>query len=365
VTGNRLLQLIGQIWPVARVLLGLILLAALIAWLSGMFEPKVSGELQQVAQRQLDGQSTEVVHEVEKEYVEEVVGELRAANRSVISSRVLAPILAVHVNAGDLVDDEAVLIELERSALEARVLQAEESLLAARATRSEAESSYNRVTRLFQNGSISKEDLDLSQRNVSVAQAEERRAAQVVTEAQVQVSYATIRAPRKGRVINRLAEPGDTAQPGVPLLVLYEAETLRLEAPVKEELAVQLVVGQQVTVHIDAINRDVQATIDEIVPEVDTPSRSFLVKANLVDSDRLYEGMFGRLMIPIGSRKHVCLPTDAIQRLGQLEFVDVVREDKTLERRMIRTGRLGMPGRVEVLSGLEPGETVTLQPHAN
>jgi multidrug efflux pump subunit AcrA (membrane-fusion protein) len=120
-----------------------------------------------------------------------------------------------------------------------------------------------------------------------------------------------------------------------------------------------------VTVHIDAINRDVQATIDEIVPEVDTPSRSFLVKANLVDSDRLYEGMFGRLMIPIGSRKHVCLPTDAIQRLGQLEFVDVVREDKTLERRMIRTGRLGMPGRVEVLSGLEPGETVTLQPHAN
>ena len=76
----------------------------------------------------------------------------------------------------------------------------------------------------------------------------------------------------------------------------------------------------------------------------------------------LYEGMFGRLLIPAGQRRHLCLATDAIQQIGQLEFVNVVRPDQTLERRLIKTGRLGMPGRVEVLSGLSAGETVVLQP---
>ena len=52
----------------------------------------------------------------------------------------------------------------------------------------------------------------------------------------------------------------------------------------------------------------------------------------------------------------------AIRRIGQLEFVDVVMADGTLQRRLIKTGRLGMPGRVEVLSGLTAGERVVLYP---
>jgi membrane fusion protein, multidrug efflux system len=68
--------------------------------------------------------------------------------------------------------------------------------------------------------------------------------------------------------------------------------------------------------------------------------------------------MFGRLLIPAGQRRHLCLTTAAIQEVGQLQFVEVVRGDQTLDRRMIRVGRLGMPGRVEVLSGLRAGERV-------
>ena len=42
-------------------------------------------------------------------------------------------------------------------------------------------------------------------------------------------------------------------------------------------------------------------------------------------------------------------------------MVDVVGPDETLQRRFIKTGRLGMPGRVEVLSGLTAGERVRLR----
>jgi multidrug efflux pump subunit AcrA (membrane-fusion protein) len=47
-----------------------------------------------------------------------------------------------------------------------------------------------------------------------------------------------------------------------------------------------------------------------------------------------------------------------------LEFVEVVGPQGTLERRFIKTGRLGMPGRIEVLSGLSAGERVRIRPAA-
>jgi RND family efflux transporter MFP subunit len=192
--------------------------------------------------------------------------------------------------------------------------------------------------------------------------AEEERAQQAVDEAKAQLSYATIVAPKSGRIVDRLAEEGDTARPGEPLLVLYDATSLRLEAPVPESLALQLEEGQGVTVFIDAMDLELEATIDERVPQADAPSRSFLVKAALPYRTDLYEGLFGRLLIPAGQRRHLCLAADAVRRVGQMEFVEVVLPDATIERRFIKTGRPGKPGRVEVLSGLEAGERVILHP---
>ena len=70
--------------------------------------------------------------------------------------------------------------------------------------------------------------------------------------------------------------------------------------------------------------------------------------------------MFGRLKIPTGERRFLCLNKAAIERVGQLEFVDVVGPDNVLLRRQIQTGRSGMPGRIEVLSGLKADERVVL-----
>jgi hypothetical protein len=141
---------------------------------------------------------------------------------------------------------------------------------------------------------------------------------------------------------------------------LYDAGSLRLEAPVSEQLAVKMRLGDKLEVYVDAVDAEIEAVVDEIVPQADAPSRSFLVKVTLPRTESLYEGMFGRLRIPAGERRHLCLHTAAIQRIGQLELVDVVREDETLERRYIKTGRLGFENRIEVLSGLEVGERVVL-----
>jgi RND family efflux transporter MFP subunit len=360
-TGKRYRKWLGWLAKAVSSVVAVAVLVGLIAWLSGTFEDKILPATTTAAgDQRLANQPTDVVHEVTKDYIEEAIGTLKAASRSVISAKVLATIDAINVTAGDQVKEGDVLVQLDDQELVAQLHQAEHQLDAATANRLEAEQDFARAQQLVGGKVITQAEYDSTVRQMDVARANESRAKQAVEGARILLSYTTIRAPKAGRIVDRLAEPGDTARPGEPLLVLYDATSLRLEAPVPEQLAVKLKVGQKLTVHVDSRDQDFEATIDEIVPQADAPSRSLLVKASLPRSGDLYEGMFGRLEIPAGQRRHLCLAEAAIEHIGQLEFVDVVRPDGVIERRYIKTGQVGMPGRIEVLSGLKVGEQVVL-----
>lgn len=358
---HKLFTVIGRIVLVSG---GLAALVLAVAWLSGMFEAKVEpGWTERGVQRYTD-QPTDIVHEIRKDYIEEAVGTLKASSRTVVAAKVLASIDEIRVTAGDHVQQGDVLIKLDSKEFDARLNQGKQALQAAIATHEQTQKDFDRNQSLLERKVISRSEFDKSTRDLQVAQANEARAKQAVTEAEVLLSYTTITATKSGRIVDRFAEPGDVAKPGEPLLVLYDATSLRLEAPVTERLAVKLQLDDTLDAYIDALDREFAATIDEIVPQADAPSRSFLVKASLPRSEELYEGMFGRLRIPAGERRHLCLATDALVRVGQLEFVDVVLPNQTIERRLIKTGQLGVPGRQEVLSGVEAGERVVLQHHA-
>lgn len=353
--------------PALGAIVGAALLLLIIAWMVGFFHEKIEpGENgAKYSGRQLSPDeietSTDLVHEISKEEIVEAVGTLKASSRTEISARVLAPIEKINVRAGDTVIAGQELARLDDRALGAQRSQAQAAMVAAEAALRQAENDYRRDRQLVERKAISQSQMDQSTANVEVARAKLDAARDAVEEAQVMLSYATISAPKSGVVVDRLAEPGDMARPGVPLLVLYDPTSLRLDVPVMENLAVKMRIGGKYTVHIDALGRDFEGTIDEIVPLAQAASRSFLVKVALPKTPELYEGMVGRMRIPAGVRRHLCLPTAAVERIGQLEFVDVVDENGRLERRYVETGRRGMPGKIEVLSGLKAGERVLLR----
>ena len=274
----------------------------------------------------------------------------------------LATIERVAVNSGDEVSQGEILVRLDSDEYEARLQQAKEALAGSQARQAEARTAFDRVAQLWRTspGTITQGDYDQAVARYRSAEAEVRRLQQEVAEAEVLLSYAEIKAPKSGRIVKRLAEPGDTATRGQPLLEIYDARSLRLEAPVPEQLAVKLKLGDPLTVRIDALDEVVEGTVDEVEPQADVLSRSFLVKVALPESDKLYEGMTGRLLIPAGKLEFLCLDADAVRRIGQLEFVDVVRDDDTLDQRLVKTGRPGESGRVEVLSGVRAGERVVV-----
>lgn len=351
----------GRLRRALPIIAGLGGLVVVIAWLAGVFGDKVEPARIDVPVRRLDGRQVALVELVDRASEEEAIGTLKAARRTVVSARVLAAIEEITVAAGEQVATGDVLVRLDARELQARLDQARQSLASAEAVQREAAQAYERTRPLYESRVLSKSEFERAEMQLNVAVANRNQAEQAVREAEVTLSYATVEAPRGGRIVDRLAEPGDIARPGVPLLVIYDAGSLRLEAPVSERLAMTLHPGQSLRVLVDAVGAEVEATVDEIVPQADAPSRSFLVKVSLPRSENLYEGMFGRMRIPAGTRQRLCVPADSVARIGQLEFVDVVVGDDELERRYVKTGRAGDAGCVEVLSGLAAGERVALR----
>ena len=170
-----------------------------------------------------------------------------------------------------------------------------------------------------------------------------------------------MRAPFTGVVTRKLTWLGEMTVPGGPLLEVEDVRAVRLEVSVPEEQLRYLQTGQNLQVHLDALDRQTQGRIDQIVPSADPASRTFMIKISLQNPDsRILPGMYGRVMVPQGTRSVLAVPADALVRRGQLEGVFVLDEQDVAHLRLVKTGTITPVG-VEVFTGLNAGERVVRQ----
>lgn len=344
---------------ILSIIAGLALLGLLMAWQAGLFGSRIPPQATPSPATVAAGGATAVVEVVEEPTYEYATGTVEARDEALVSSRIMAAIRAVHVRAGDSVEAGQVLVELDAREEDSRVAQVGQDIAGAEARLAEARSHHERTARLAAQGAASRQELERALAALRAAEAALAGARSRLAETTSAQSHATLTAPFAGRVVERYAEPGDTAVPGRPLLKLYAPERLRLVAQVRESLGAALVVGAALSVHVDAVDRDFAATVEEIVPSADPGSRSVTVRLGLPADAGLYPGLFGRVAVPTGTARRLRLPATAIHRFGQLEFVEVLGESGG-ERRYVRTGRVAADGRVDVLSGLDGGERVLL-----
>ncbi len=296
--------------------------------------------------------------------VVDAIGTVRSRHQTQLSSRVLGDILEIRCVPGDEVARGDVLVLLDDRDLVARAAQAEAHLRAREQARAEAEVEAQRARGLLPSGAGTQQQVDTATFRLATAAAELEAAAKVLEVARIERGYASIRAPFSGTVFERLAEPGDLAMPGRPILGVYDPRLLRLEAVVEEGHLWRLKVGDALEVRVEAAERIIQGSVSEVVPAVDPASRTGLVKIDLPRDPDLRPGMFGRARIVLAQRSAVVIPRDAVVTRGQLELVFVVvPESARAEMRLVRLGEpipdgAGAPVDIEVLSGLEAGERV-------
>ncbi len=343
---------------ITGIVFALALLGIVMAYLAGFFEEKIPVDFKGVLPSRGDG-AILIVEVTTEPVIEQAPGTIRAKVETVISPLITAKISTISVRAGDEVKRGEVLAELDSRELQARVGQAHQAVLAAKANLSLAEQDSERIQRIFRadSGAVSKAKLDRVEAALRTARAQLLLAQRQEDEAKAALSYSSIAAPISGRVVERYADPGDTARQGEALLRMYDPDTLRLEASVRESVASKLTRSQDLTVKVDALDSAFEAVVEEIVPSADPGSRSFLVKVGLRESFGLYPGMFGRLLIPIGQTQKIYIPSRAVTQVGQLDFV-IVKTEQGPVRRYVRLGARAGAERVQVISGLVAGEKV-------
>ncbi|QDV09509.1 Multidrug resistance protein MdtA precursor [Planctomycetes bacterium Poly30] len=287
--------------------------------------------------------------------VERFPGTVQATRDAIVSPRITAQVLAIECRPGDSVQAGDVLVRLDARDLALQDSEAQDALAAAEASARDAETALRRLKTIGESrtGAISERELEVAEARVKTTTAEVEGARSRVEGAKVALGFALLEAPFDGIVADKFLETGDTATVGMPIVRLYDPRQMRLETFVRESLAVTLEPGSEVRVELSSLNRTVVGLVEEIVPLAEPGSRSLLVKVGLSSNDRLYPGIFGRLLLPSGERQSIRIPAGAVETLGQLRYVTLTDGG----RRMVTIGEEA-DGTVEIRSGLTAGESI-------
>jgi RND family efflux transporter MFP subunit len=291
----------------------------------------------------------EKIKTVKQPALEEVVGTVQAKLQAVIEPKVSGRINRLPVTLGQAVKQEDVLVELATQETQARLDQANAAFR-------QAELDFNRTANLRKQNAATQAELDAAQARYNVAKA-------TVAEAEALSGYAKILAPFDGVVARKLADEGDLAMPGKPLLDLEGRAGLRLVADVPSLLANRVLPDAKLAVRVDTVRDAIIGTLAEISPAADPASRTVRVKVDLPETAGLRAGQFGRLAVPVSETSFLFVPPPALVRRGQLEILFVAVDGKA-QMRLVRAGKETAQG-IEILTGLAAGESVVIEGAGN
>jgi RND family efflux transporter MFP subunit len=324
----------------------------------------------------------------------EAGGVIAARESALLSSRVVAVILDVHVRAGDRVRAGQVLVTLDARdvADQARqaaagALAAEKGLARARSEQAAAEAEHRlaqawhaRISALHARNSATAQERDEADARLASAAARLRGAEATIEAADAHVasaragagaaatieSFTIIRAPFDGLVTERLMDPGNLASPGVPLLQVESAGARQVEVTADEARAAYINPGDRVDVLLEPATgrgggeRAVQGTVAEVARAMAADQRAFTVKVALPSGEGVRTGTFARVRFRGAARRALVIPASAVRRTGQVTSVFVL-DGAAARLRLVRLGETTAET-VEVLAGLDAGEAVVASP---
>ncbi len=329
----------------------------------------------------------------------EAPGTVQPRDRISLSSQINGFVREMRFRVGDIVKKDQILATLDardaqsqKAAAQAAIDEVEAALsesrkthqasvemqAAAKASSELASQTLVRYQKLSESHSVSPQELDevrtrrnastaeLASREAMVAAAQDRikqaeaRISQAKAQAgraDVMLGWTEIKAPSSGRIVQRLADPGSAIFPGTPLLVIESIERPQVLADIPTEHSNVLHLGSTVRLRTTETGIVSEGRISEIVPLSDPATHSLQFKVDLPSNIPMPSGQFVKVDLPAGTRDALLVPRTAIRQTGQLTGAFVVDGASKARFRLMKVASYDTE-RVEVLSGIEPGEKI-------
>ncbi len=275
-------------------------------------------------------------------------GRLAAKSEMKLSFKIGGLIDGLYVDEGARVRAGAVLAQLNRTEIDAQVLQAQRGV-------EKALRDLERVEALYADSVATLEQVQDARTGAEIAEAGLRIAA-------FNRQHATIVAPVSGRVLRRLAEPNEIVQAGQPLF-LFAGDTRGwiVRMGLADRDIVKLSLADSAHLAFDAYPGILfTGYVSEIADAADPLSGTFEVEVAIADpAGKLKSGFIARASLyPSQAETYDFVPVEAlVEGDGQEGVMYSLGSDRTAQKRVIRIGRM-LDNEVAVAAGLEGVDAV-------
>ena len=332
-------------------------------------------------------------------------GEITPEKRVAISAKVIGEIINLPVVEGQEVTTGQLLLEIERDLYEgarnqarAALLQTQDSVRRQEVQLANAELNLRRTRGLIDDGLVSQEAVDSAQLALDTARVDLEAAGHAVEQyrsalqrSEDDLARTTIRSPMDGTIIQLNAEqgetvvPGSTNLPGSVIMTVADMSVLLAEVEVSEVDVINVALGQEAEVTVDALGADPQK--GEVV-EIATSGRRdaaqgtirFAVKVALEDPDpSLRPAMTAKVdILTATSTDALTVPVQAVVKrrfneegeevkgsdakgLDDVDVVYLIEDDKAAVRKVV----MGVSDvlHVEITEGLALEDEVVIGPY--
>lgn len=248
----------------------------------------------------------------------------------------------IYVEVGDHVKKGQLLVEMDRRQYLQAALQTES-----------LETDYQRLKRLYEEGGISKQQLDQLETQLSVS----RHATDNLAE------NADLISPINGVVTDRMFDSGDVYSPATGrILTVMQMDKVKVQVNVSEQYFTQVKMGMPVDVALDIYpDQTFEGRVSLIHPALDATTRTFTVEITIANPSMLMRpGMFCRVTLNFGKVDRVLVPDIAVQKqMGTNQRYIFTVVDGMAQRQVVTIGRI-VGKSYEILSGAEAGQDVII-----
>ena len=309
----------------------------------------------------------------------EYVGRIRAQQFVEIRARVEGYLEQMLFDEGTYVERGQTLFIIDPQIYRAHVASAKARLNKARAQALKAERDLNRIRPLYEVNAASQLDLDNAIASYESAAADVVVSEADLTQAELTLSYTTVRSPISGYISERNVDLGTLVGPGGGqslLATVVKSDSVRIDFSMTaldylRSKARNVNIGQKdstrkwdpyVTITLaDGSDYPYRGLVDFADPQVDPTTGTFSVRAEMANPYReLLPGQFTRVKMLLDVREDaVVAPIRALEIEKGGAYIFVVRPDSIVERRFVETGP-ELENKIVIERGLERGEQIVV-----
>ena len=320
-------------------------------------------------------------------------GNIQPVTEAPVLARASGYLRKRYVDIGDRVQQDQVLAEIEAPELDEQIKQAQATLAEARSSVEQAQASLDqgrsnenlaRITagrwaNLVSRGAVSKQENDVYQAQYAAQKAKVEALDQAVAAARSNVGaaqanlarltelkgYQTVRAPFAGVITVRNVDVGALINEGNTLLFrIAQTARMRTYINVPQAEAESVRVGQTATLEFDELqHRKFTGTVTRTSHALDPATRTLLTEVEVPNPDGvLLPGMFTQVDLQVLRKTPpLMIPGDTLVVRSDGPQVAIVGAHGEVHYVRIQLGR-DFGDRLEVLSGLEDGEMIAVNP---